>query len=194
MPDFALNRQGPLAQLGLDLPRMRSTTVEEIRPAVRLSLRGGESVAESAGRALGIELPRQACRAGCSESRAALWLGPDEWLLIEFDKAPIGAGQIEAALSGLPHSLVEITHRQLGLKLSGRDAATALNAACPLDLSLAAFPVGSCTRTLFGKAEIVLWRRGVDEFHVETWRSFAAYVVALLDLGCRDAASLGRTR
>jgi sarcosine oxidase subunit gamma len=37
-----------------------------------------------------------------------------------------------------------------------------------------------CTRTVFGKTEIVPWRRAADGFHVAVARSFAAYVHALL--------------
>ena len=55
-----------------------------------------------------------------------------------------------------------------------------LNAGCPLDLDLAEFPVGMCTRTVFAKADIVLWRTRADAFHLEVWRSFAGYVAGLL--------------
>ena len=37
-----------------------------------------------------------------------------------------------------------------------------------------------CTRTVFAKAEIVLWRTAADTFRVEVWRSFADYVVGML--------------
>jgi sarcosine oxidase subunit gamma len=37
-----------------------------------------------------------------------------------------------------------------------------------------------CTRTVFAKAEIVLWRTSAEVFHLEVWRSFATYVVELL--------------
>jgi sarcosine oxidase subunit gamma len=37
-----------------------------------------------------------------------------------------------------------------------------------------------CTRTVFAKADIVLWRTGEQTFHVEVWRSFAGYVTGLL--------------
>ena len=56
----------------------------------------------------------------------------------------------------------------------------------PLDLDQAAFPVGMCTRTLFGKAEIVLWRKADDAFRVEVWRSFAPYVLGCLGEACRE--------
>jgi sarcosine oxidase gamma subunit len=42
------------------------------------------------------------------------------------------------------------------------------------------------TRTLLLKAEIVLWRRGAERVRVETGRSFAPYVAAVLDASARD--------
>ena len=66
-------------------------------------------------------------------------------------------------------------------------AARILNAGCPLDLDLHAFPVGFATRTLFDKIEIVLWRRAETTFHVEVWRSFAPFVAASLAEAARGA-------
>ena len=72
-------------------------------------------------------------------------------------------------------------HRHLS-----RNAAE-LHAGCPLDLDIEAFPEGMCTRTIFGKAEIVLWRTGPVTFRVECGRSFAPYVVGLMAEAMRDA-------
>ncbi len=124
---------------------------------------------------LGFALPREACRAAGADGRHALWLGPDEWLLL----APVEAKldrTLAFAIGDLPHSLVEVSHRQLGLQLEGAHAAAALSVGCPLDLDLAAFPVGMCTRTLVAKAEVVLWRTGETCFHIEVWRSFSPYL------------------
>ena len=84
--------------------------------------------------------------------------------------------------------LVDVSHRNTGLIIRGTKVADILNAACPLDLDEAAFPMGMCTRTLFGKAEIVLWRTANDAFHMETWRSFLPYVVGVLGVAIRDLA------
>ena len=70
--------------------------------------------------------------------------------------------------------------------VSGPDAAAVLNAGCPLPLGLAAFPGGKCTRTLFGKAEIVLWRKEETAFRIEVWRSFAAYLADLMAEAARE--------
>jgi sarcosine oxidase subunit gamma len=119
---------------------------------------------------------------------AALWLGPDEQLLLAPEASDL-AGPLEAALSTLPHSLVDVSHRQTALEVSGPHATALLNVGCPLDLDPAAFPVGMCTRTVLAKAEIVLWRTGEDVFHVEVWRSFAAYVSAFLAEAAREIAT-----
>jgi sarcosine oxidase, subunit gamma len=51
-----------------------------------------------------------------------------------------------------------------------------LAAGIALDLDERSFPVNMCTRTMLAKAEVVLWRTQPDAFHLEVWRSFAAYV------------------
>jgi sarcosine oxidase subunit gamma len=94
---------------------------------------------------------------------------------------------LESVLDGTAHSLVDVSHRQIGLIASGPAAARALNAGCPLDLDPHAFPVGFATRTLFDKVEIVLWRRAPATFQVEVWRSFAPYLAASLTEGARGA-------
>ena len=120
--------------------------------------------------------------------RVALWLGPDEWLLLlpEADLPSLRA-RLSAAPLAMAGSLVDISHRDVGLLIAGRDASWLLAAGCPLDLDISAFPVGMCTRTLLAKAEIVLWRSGADVFRLEVQRSFASYVAAFLCEAAHDS-------
>ena len=68
----------------------------------------------------------------------------------------------------------------IACSVCGPQAATLLQAGCPLDLDARAFPVDMCTRTVLAKAEVVLWRTGAQAFRLEVWRSFAAYVSQFL--------------
>jgi sarcosine oxidase subunit gamma len=154
--------------------------------ATRFVLRGGPEVAEPVGAAFGASPPAQPLRAARVGSRAALWLGPDEWLLIAEDEpADIGA-KLEAALAGVPHALIDVSHRQCAIEVGGAGAARLLNAGVPLDLDRAAFPVDMVVRTLLLKAEIVLWRLEAERFRLEVARSFGPYVAAVLEASARD--------
>jgi len=155
--------------------------LQPLPPATRFILRGGTDVRATAAGAFGVEVPAHACRASERDERVALWLGPDEWLLIAPEAgATAAAAALGSALEGLPHSLVDVSHRQTAFLVCGPQAATLLAAGCPLDLDESAFPVDMCTRTLLAKAEIVLWRSAARAFHVEVSRSFAAYASLFL--------------
>jgi sarcosine oxidase subunit gamma len=167
-------RRGPLD--GLSLPRGAGLSVVQTPHAARFILRSDAAHVA----AFGADSPGP-LRASTAGTRAALWLGPDEFLLIApgEDVGAVEAG-MKAALPAGASSLVDVSHRQIGLVLEGRLAALCLSAGCPLDLRPAAFPAGMATRTMFLKTEIVLWRQAETRFHVEVWRSFAPYLVGHL--------------
>jgi sarcosine oxidase subunit gamma len=143
--------------------------------------RGRPAMVAEAGAFFGVTLPQTPCRAETAGAHAALWLGPDEWLLLaDADEADALEAGFSPLLQDRPASLVDVSHRNVCLTLSGALAARILNCGCPLDLDERAFPVGMCTRTILGKAEIILWRRAPDVFWVGAWRSFAAYVEKFL--------------
>jgi sarcosine oxidase subunit gamma len=173
---------------GFSLPSGSGFALVAAPTMARFILRGGEDVRAAIGAAFGAEPPRALGRVAEGEARAAMWLGPDEWLLIaEGGDGAVIFSSLEAALAGKPHSLVDVSHRQLGLLASGPHATRALSAGCPLDLRPRAFPTGMATRTMFDKAEIVLWRRAETSFHIEIWRSFAPYLAAALGEAARGA-------
>lgn len=177
MPDLSTARTGVLPAV----ITTRAVTLTPATPRARFILRGVDAVT-AAGTAFGVAIPTKPLTSARHGDHAALWLGPDEWLL----QAPavdtaVLYQHLTTALQGLACALVDISHRQTGLIVKGPKAASLLNAGVPLDLSLAAFPSGMVTRTIFEKAEIVLWRLDAETFHVEVWRSFAPYLLALLE-------------
>ncbi|CDZ38405.1 Sarcosine oxidase gamma subunit [Neorhizobium galegae bv. officinalis] len=164
-----------------------SSTVrlEAAAPAERISLRARAEDVAALSSALGVDLPVRPKTSASANGRSALWLGPDEWLVI----AEGNSGLMQAAKnSGALHSATEVSHRNTAILVSGPGAAAAINAGCPQDLSLRVFPVGACSRTVFGKVKIVLLRTAEDAFRVEVWRSFSDYAFGLLSEGAQDAS------
>ena len=144
------------------------------RWSLRLPPPAAERLREVGGFPIGIPINRCAGANG----KLAARLGPDEWLLC----APPDTA--EFSLEGEHHALVEVSHRYVALSV---DSAIVLAAGCPLDLHPQAFTVGSATRTLLGKAEIVLWRLSdAPSYRVECARSFAPYVHAFLREAARE--------
>jgi sarcosine oxidase, subunit gamma len=122
-------------------------------------------------------------RSSKAGERLTARLGPDEWLLV----APAGDSPDFGALEGRHHSLVDVSHRYAAFAVEGAAAPLVLAAGCPLDLHADAFAAGSATRTLLGKAEIVLWRLGEPlSYRLECARSFAPYVECFLNEAARE--------
>ncbi len=143
-------------------------------PTTRLNIRATPTATTAIGLALSVLLGSVPNRTVRGRDRAALWLGPDEWLAI----APTtDTGLTDRAIAAAKDaSVVDVSDRFIGIEVSGPRAAWSLNGFCALDLAPHTFPVGMCTRTLFGKVEIVLWRTAADTFHIEVARSLAPYV------------------
>jgi sarcosine oxidase, subunit gamma len=163
---------------------MAQVSVTPADPAFRISMRARPDAVSALSKALGVTLPVKPKSSESKGARTALWLGPDEWLIFDSAKNPME----DAAKAKVLNSAVDISHRNTAILVSGAAAVATLSAGCPQNLSLKVFPVGACSRTILGKAEIVVLRAGPQAFRVECWRSFSDYVMAYLSEAARGAA------
>ncbi|PWV97196.1 heterotetrameric sarcosine oxidase gamma subunit [Hoeflea marina] len=163
-------------------------TVTPAPAAGRVALRVNPSEAGQLSSILGLALPLSPKTSVTTETgRMALWLGPDEWLLID---ASVDAGpHLTSALceAGVLVSAVDVSHRNTAILVEGAGAQATLESGCPQNLSLTAFPVGACSRTVLGKIEVVILRTGAEAFRVECWRSFSDYAFTFLADAAGDA-------
>jgi sarcosine oxidase, subunit gamma len=156
--------------------------VRALPPETRLVLRVREADLArnpvAAGLNLAVPINTWTATDGCMAAR----LGPDEWLITALaESAADLALRLAADLGPRRHALVDVSHRQVAFALSGHKMPALLNAGCALDLHVSRFPTGAATRTLFGKAEIILYRTSdAGNFRLECWRSFAPYIHAFL--------------
>lgn len=167
---------------------LSDVSILKAAPLTRLSLRIREASLADTGSAFGAKIPTTALSAETAPDRTALWLGPDEWLLLapEADLDAVTTALAEK-LGRQPHALVDISDRQDAIIVTGEKATWLLNSGVAIDLDLTAFPVGMVTRTVFHKTSIMLWRIGPDAFVVEAWGSFMDYVTGHL---CEAAKEL----
>ncbi len=164
----------------LDIPEILNTDrlkLALIPERVRYSLRFKKTDLKGIKKSSGLKFPTKIGKTELSQAQNILCLGPDEWLIIADPKEKHKLKKVFAKIEkNYVVSITDISHRNVGLGITGQNAVPALNAGCPLDLSLDAFPIGKTTRTVFESATIILTRTGVNDFNIESWRSFAPYL------------------
>lgn len=108
----------------------------------------------------------------------ALWLGPDEWLVVG---PPGAAPAIETmlcqALDPSRSSVVDVSANRTTLSVTGRHARDLLAKGTSIDLHPSVFGPGRCAQTLLARAQVIL--RQVDDeptYHVLVRGSFASYL------------------
>jgi sarcosine oxidase subunit gamma len=182
---IALDATGPALSSASAL-----VTINVLPPRARFVLRIDASLLSGAGTLAGFALDLPINRCSARDGRSTMRLGPDEWLLIgpAADAERIDA-ELRSAFVGRHHALVDISHRQVAFSVSGPKAADVINAGCPLDFAATVFTPGHATRTLLGKAEIVLClSTDPPNFALECGRSYAMYVRDFLHEAAREFA------
>src|SRR3546814_17141285 len=105
---------------GIALPlRGESLAVTPLGPISRAVLRCREADIDPVSARLGLILPRAACRSAHAQALSALWLGPDECLLMSTETDGGSAEGLSARLGCLPRSLVELIHLPVGPSVPG---------------------------------------------------------------------------
>ncbi len=134
------------------------------------------------GRALGFDLPTQPNTTVAGGDRSALWLGPNEWLVI----GPAGTqGDLERllrdALGEAFGSVVDLSANRTTLELRGPLAREVLMKGCAIDLHPRSFGTGRCAQTVLARAAVIL-EQASDEptYRILVRGSFAIYLARWL--------------
>ena len=196
MPE-SYQRQGVLDHLHLDAratdrqgddPGDAGVVLCERRFRAKLNLRGKplKKFLEAATGALGLALPKTPNTTASSGDLTALWLGPDEWLVI----GPPGregaiAEGLREALAGQHCAVTDVTEGRTVIGLAGPRARDVLMKGCPLDLHPRQFKPGDCAQSSLAKCTVILHQTAdldtgpAYDIYVE--RSFADYLWAWLE-------------
>lgn len=153
--------RSPLAARREDLSRIAATTggavvVESVPFLAQVDVRLHAGAAARAPH----PLPTRANTAWEEGPRAALWLGPDQWLVL----GPPGAGpeivaEFHRALEGMHRSVVDVGANRVALELGGARGRDVLAKGCGLDLDRRAWATGSCAQTLLARVPVILHER-----------------------------------
>jgi len=161
----------------------------------KIDLRGNSqdrAFMAAVGRVFDLLLPGEPCTSAAREQIAALWLGPDQWLVTcpGSDVARL-MGALREALADVHVAITDVTDGRVAFRLAGPSARDVLAKGCPLDLHPRAFPVGGCAQSLLAKASVLIHlvdddpRSGAG-FDPHVARSFAHYLWMWLEDAGRE--------
>ncbi len=156
----------------------------ERRPLVRLRV----PLADAPRAAAAMALPSEPlCWSGSDP--AALWVGPDQWLLIgERLQAEQIVSQCQLRLGSILHAATDLSDALACFVIEGSGARNLLAMGSGVDFDPSVFRAGKCVRTRIAKLAAVIRAIGDEHFEVLVDRSASRYFLEYLDRNARDAA------
>jgi sarcosine oxidase subunit gamma len=213
--DFA-RRTSPLQAFWRDMAAASvggpsSVAVRELPFLAQVNLRGDaeDSAFLAAVRGgLGLDLPVVPNTVSSASAVSALWLGPDEWLLVGKPGSEENiATRLREVLAGLHSSIVDVSADRAIIELSGGRSRHLLTKGCSIDLHPRAFAPGRCAQTIFSRTGVILeqtadtpaWRLFVRSSfapHLARWLldAMTEYGLELAPAGEEPKTSSGRER
>lgn len=156
------------------------TALRELPPLLLINLRGdaeADPFRSAVAGVLGAAPPMEPNTVASSSDVSLLWLGPNEWLVTAPAEKHTVVDQLETALSGQHHSVINVSEGRVVLELEGAHARAALAQELSLDLRPSSFGPGRCAQTGLARVPVILQQiDAAPRFRIFVRRSFAPYV------------------
>jgi len=163
-------------------------------PVGQVTLRGDLASAALRGAvrdAIGVEVPGP-LSAAFEDGRGAVWMSSDELLLFTaYREAEALVAALDAALAGEHHLAINVSDARTVLALTGAGVDEVLAKGAPIDLSPAAFPVGTARRTHVAGIAVAFWRKSEMEWEIVCFRSFARHLYDWLGQSSLEGSEVG---
>ena len=176
-------RRSPLADYAERFAALHEATngaisIRELPFLTQINLRAqpDQRIPQRLADVLGLALPLTPNTVASSANHRALWLGPDEWLIVgAADEARAIEHSMRDAVTGATASIVDVSANRTVMLIQGERAQELLAHGIAIDLHPRAFGPGRCAQTLLAKVQVIMERRSDDNaFHVYVRGSFTS--------------------
>jgi sarcosine oxidase subunit gamma len=181
MADLTMLRRSPLAHLADRMaaasdPDIVALSEQPFSGMISLRVDTASPAARRVEEVLGAALPAAVGEVTAAGENQAIWLGPDEWLVMSAADPIALADQLEAALAEEPGLVLDVSANRTVLELTGPRARSVLEKGCPVDLHPRVFGPGSAVSTSLARMPLLLWQTGETSYRLLPRSSFADYV------------------
>jgi len=178
------------------LPRdilLQDLQMKEIKPIMKLIIRGKKREFISAvGKSLNILLPTEANTSTQSDKLSALWLSPDEWMIISNEPIDEKTNdyQIEKLLNNNISKLnlgavTDVTDQFVMINLKGSKIYELFQTGSPFNFNDFQNKKGAVTQTILNKIDIIVHNQDKNTVNLFVRRSFSEHLFSWMN----DAAS-----
>ena len=170
-----------------------SVSVKEISPVIKINLRGKKrEFLTNIGKNLNMILPTEANTSTTSDKLTAIWLSPDEWMIVsnelvskDSNKYELNKMLFNSISKKNLGAVVDITDQFVELELKGKNIYEVFSAGSPFNFNKFKEKKGSTTQTVLNHIDVILQHKDENIVNLFVRRSFAEHLWAWIE----DSAS-----
>ena len=173
--------------------KQESISVKEISPVIKINLRGKKrEFLTNVGKNLNMILPTEANTSTTSDKLTAIWLSPDEWMVVsnelvnketnKYELQEILFNSISKTTLG---AVVDVTDQFVQLELKGENIYEIFSAGSPFNFNEFKEKKGSTTQTVLNHVDVILHHKDKNIVNLFVRRSFAEHLFSWIE----DSAS-----
>ena len=161
-----------------------SISVKEISPVIKINLRGKKrEFLTNVGKNLNMILPTEANTSTTSDKLTAIWLSPDEWMVVSNELVSKDTNKYElqemlfnSISKTTLGAVVDVTDQFVQLELKGENIYEIFSAGSPFNFNEFKEKKGSTTQTVLNHVDVILHHK--DEYIVNLFvrRSFSQHL------------------
>ena len=168
-------------------------SVKEVSPIMKLNLRGKKrEFFTTVGKHLDMILPTEANTSSSSSKLTAIWLSPDEWMVVsnELIEKNTNSYDLEESLYNSISktnlgAVIDVTDQFVMLELKGSKIYELFSSGSPYNFNDFRKKKGSTTQTLLNNIDVIIQNRGENLVNLFVRRSFSEHLFSWIN----DSAS-----
>ena len=169
--------------------KQESISVKEISPVIKINLRGKKrEFLTNVGKNLNMILPTEANTSTTSDKLTAIWLSPDEWMIVsnelvnkdnnKYELYEMLFNSISKTNLG---AVVDVTDQFVQLELKGKNIYEIFSAGCPFNFNEFKEKRGSTTQTVLNHVDVILHHKEEIVVNLFVRRSFAEHLCSWIE-------------
>ena len=159
-------------------------SIKEIAPIMKLNLRGKtREFFTNVGKTLNMILPIEANTSSSSDKLTAIWLSPDEWMIVSNETTSKETNTYELndiLFSNISKTslgaVTDVTDQFVQLEIKGDKIYELFSSGCPFNFNLFREKKGSTVQTLLNHIDVIIHNKDKDFVNLFVRRSFAKHL------------------